>query len=163
MKFKYSYVDYYYFGDSDFNINTKFMHSYIQGDVKYKCNFSESNFDPTSILSENMKKILKRKEENNTSKNKNINEKIIYIFKRFYRNAFQEIVSERLKSVHNNILEFLIREGVIIKIYKTTSQKRKDEIFSINSKYQNDIELILNNQVENLKSIDLLIEKYNEY
>lgn len=163
MKFKYSYVDYYYFGDSDFNINTKFMHSYIQGDVKYKCNFSESNFDPTSILSENMKKILKRKEKNNTSKNKNINEKIIYIFKRFYRNAFQEIVSERLKSVDNNILEFLIREGVIIKIYKTTSQKRKDEIFSINSKYQNDIELILNNQVENLKSIDLLIEKYNEY
>lgn len=162
IKFKYSYVNYKYFGDSDFNSNTKFFNSNIQGYYDLKYNFSEINFDTSSILSESMKKILEIKEEDIININKKTKENFLEILKKFYKHAFKEIKKEKLKSVDHNALKFLIKDGIVVTQYITTSQKRKEETFSINSEYQNDIEMILNNQVGDLKIIDELIEKYKE-
>lgn len=161
IKFTYSYVNYKYFGDSDFN-NTKFLNSNIQGYFDLKYNFSEINFDTSSILSESMKKILEVKEQDSININKKVKEKILEIFKKFYKHAFKEIRKEKLKNVDNSILKFLMKDGIIEKKYITTSQKRKEEAFSINLKYQNDIEMILNSQVGDIKVVDELIKKYKE-
>lgn len=160
MKFKYSYVNYKYFGDSEFN-NTKFYNCNIQGYFDVKYNFSENNFDTSSILSENMKKILEVKEEDTLNINKKIKDKILDIFKKFYKNAFKKVRKERLKIIDNDLLKFLIKEGIVEIQHITTPQKRREEVFSINSEYQDDIEMILSNQVEDLKIINELIENYN--
>jgi hypothetical protein len=162
MKFKYSYVDYKYFGDSNFNGKTKFCNSLILGYYDIKYNFSEINFDTSSILSESMKKILEVKEENILDLNKRIKDNILDILKKFYRHSFKEMIKERLKNIDDSIFRFLVKEGLIIKQYITTSKKRKEESFTINEKYQSDIEMILNNQIGDLKLINELVEKYRK-
>ncbi len=160
MKFKYSYIDYKYFGDSTFNNEKIFYNSSIQGDYDVKYNFSEINFCSSSILSDSMKKILQLKEEDIVDLNKKIKDNILGILGKFYRHSFREIKKERLKSVHYSTLIFLIKEGIVIKEYITTSSKRNEESFTINKEYQSDIEMILSKQIEDLKLIDDLIIKY---
>lgn len=160
IKFEYSYIDYKYFGDSHFNNKTMFCNSFIQGHYDVKYNFSENNFHTSSILSDSMKKILEVKEVDILDKNKKVKGNIGDILKKFYRHSFQIIKKERLKNIDDSILKFLIKEEIIIKQYVTTSNKRKEESFTINTKYQNDIEMILNNQVKDLKLINDLMEKY---
>lgn len=160
IKFEYSYIDYRYFGDSNFNNKTMFYNSFIQGDYDVKYNFAENNFHTSSILSDSMKKILEVKEVDILEKSKKVKGNIEDILKKFYRHSFHTIKKERLKNIDDSILKFLIKEEIIIKQYVTTSNKRKEESFTINIKYQNDIEMILNDQVKDLKLIHDLMEKY---
>jgi len=160
MKFQYSYIDYKYFGDSNFNKGTMFYNSSIQGYYDVKYNFIENNFDTSSILSDNMKKILEKKEESIVNKNEEVKDNILEILKKFYRHSFITIKKERLKNIDDHILKFLVKENIVSKGYITTSTKRKEESFTINHKYQNDIEMILNSQIKDLKLIDQLVLKY---
>jgi len=160
MSFEYCYIDYKYFGDCDFDNKTIFYNSIIEGYYDTKCNFLENNFDTSSVLSDSMKKTLKVKEKNIQDKNYQIKRDILNILKKFYKNSFKILKKERLKNIDSKILDFLIKEKIIVKQNRTTSDKRKEENFMINSEFESDLRLILENQIEEIKLLDDLAYKY---
>ena len=162
MTFEYCYIDYKYFGDCDFDNNTIFYNSIIKGYYNAKCNFVENNFDISSKLSEDMKKILKKKEKDIKNEYYKIKSDILDILKKFYKHSFKtlNLKKEMLKNINNDILNFLIEKKIIIIKHQTTSNKRREEIFTINDDLKNDLELILSNQIDTIKWLDKLIYEY---
>jgi hypothetical protein len=160
ITFECCYIDYKYFGDCNFNKSTIFYNSIIQGYYNVKYNFSENNFDTSSILSEDMKKILEVREEDIKDERDKIKNDILEILRKFYKHSFKVIKKERLKNINNNIFDFLKKEKIIINEYQTTSSKRREEMFMINKNFQNELELIFGNQIVDIKLLDELIDKY---
>ena len=164
-KIKNSYINYPYFVESSFNEKTIFESSILErfcnDKNRQKFSFSKSQFNSDCFLSSYINFNLSLQTNEHLNKERKVEKDILKIIKRFYKaGSFKSIKKEKLKGVNEDLLEFLLKEKVIIEILETTKEKRKDKKYTINKEYQLEFEKIIEKQIRKNKLINDLIEKY---
>lgn len=161
LTIKNSYINYPYFVESIFNERTFFEKSILEKFCneknKEKFSFSKKQFDSDCYISE----IIKSRIEKNLDKEIKVEREILKIFKKFYKSgSFKSIKKEKLKGINEKLFDFLLNKGIILEIFETTREKRKDKKYIINDKYQLEFEKLLEKQKRKSYIIDELVKEY---
>lgn len=160
-RIKNSYINYPYFVEFIFNENTFFEKSILEkfcnDKNKEKFSFSKNQFDSDCHISETIKSRM----EKNLDKEIKLEKEILKIIKKFYKSGnFKSIKKEKVKGINEKLFDFLLSEEIIVEIFETTKEKRKDKKYMINNEYQLELEKILEKQKRKSYIISELVKKY---
>jgi len=159
------YIDYKYFSECEFG-NVKFKNSKIKGKIFNinKVNFRKENFDDTCQLSNIIIAALENKEyhlKNEFEKTTGLFKKVL---KQFYSGYFKEVcrdkIFSKISSNEQKIIEFLLKENVLIKTRKATHDKRNVIFLKVNPDDHSWLDRILSKQVDINKRFKTLINKF---